>query len=448
MKYWNRYTSLIYRNCSSAASALKDLSYWRNKLFASTIIFLLPFCLIALLPGLYMIIATGNPILAAADIITITLITVVGFMPGISLQVRKIIFISCIYILSCILMYFLGPHGSGLSYLLAGGILSTLVFNSRYTFWPVWLNTCICICFGAAKFFYLVPWPHDRDNSLDAWIAVSSSIIFLSLLSAALLTGVFNGLQETIVNEKQLKEELANQQYSLEQALSMLQLKNDELEQFAFVASHDLKEPVRMVTSFMGLLKRKYGDQLDEKAHIYIDFAIDGGLRMQKMISDLLELSRTARQDAVRELVDLNDTLKEAKQNIFKLIEESHAEIITKTPLPIISSNKADITRLVQNLLINAIKFRKKEISPVIYLQATENQREWLFSMEDNGIGIDQEKLEKIFEVFARLHSHEDYEGTGIGLAVCKKVVEHYGGRIWAESENGTGSNFYFTINK
>jgi light-regulated signal transduction histidine kinase (bacteriophytochrome) len=129
-------------------------------------------------------------------------------------------------------------------------------------------------------------------------------------------------------------------------------------------------------------------------------------------------------------------------------MEENHAEIILQSKLPVITSNRADIARLLQNLLSNAIRFRKKEISPVICVNATEREKEWLFSMQDNGIGIDREKFGKIFEIFARLHSHEEYEGTGIGLAVCKKVVEHHGGSIWVESEEGKGSNFYFTIKK
>jgi signal transduction histidine kinase len=448
MKFWQKYVSLIYRNCASTGNDLKDLSYWRDKLFASTIVYLLPFCMIALVPSIYMVVMTGKYALALLDILTITLITIMGFAPGIQLTVRKIIFICSMYALSAALLYYLGIHGSGLSYLLASCILSTLIFTARYKFWPVWLNVFICICFGAARIFNIVPWPHDLDNSLGAWIAVSSSAIFLSLLSAALLSRVFNGLQETIMTEKELKDELRMQRESLQQALLLLQQKNDELEQFAFVASHDLKEPVRMVTSFMGLLKRKYGNQLDEKAHTYMDFAINGGIRMQKMISDLLELSRTARQDAVKELVDLNEILLEAKQNIFKLIKENNAEIIIRNKLHVITANRADMTRLLQNLLSNAIRFRKKEINPVICLNATEKEKEWLFSMQDNGIGIDREKFGKIFEIFARLHSHEEYEGTGIGLAVCKKVVEYHGGRIWVESEEGKGSNFYFTIKK
>ena len=427
---------------------MNDLAFWRNNLFAGTIIYLLPLCFIALLPGLYWIFATGQYILAVVDILAVAGMTVVAFIPGIKQAARKIIFICLVYLFSCALLYYIGLSGPGFVYLLASSIFSILIFPTEYTFWPAWLNTVICFLFAVAISLNVIPWPHDQAHSVGEWVAVSSNLIFLSFLLAALIPGLFNGLQETLDKEKRLKEELNQQQQSLHHALDKLQQKSNEFEQFAYVASHDLKEPLRMVTSFMGLLKIKYENELDEKAHTYINFALEGGKRMQKMIDDLLELSRTSSQNVVKELVSFGDILKDVKQNIFKLIEENQAEIIVKTELPVLIVYRADITRLLQNLLINAIKFRKKDDSPVIWLNATEKKDEWLFSIADNGIGIKKEKFEKVFEIFARLHSHETYEGTGIGLAVCKKVAEQHGGRIWVESEEGEGSTFYFTIKK
>lgn len=408
----------------------------------------MPLCFIALLPGLYWIFATGVYILAVVDLLAVASITVVAFVPGIRQGVRKIIFISCIYLFSCALLYYIGLSGPGFIYLLASCIFSILIFPAKYTFWPAWFNTFICLLFAVAISLNIFPLAHERYHSAGEWVAVSTNLIFLSFLLAALIPGLFNGLQETLDKEKQLKEELNKQQQSLQQALDKLQQKSNEFEQFAYVASHDLKEPLRMVTSFMGLVKAKYNNELDEKAHTYIDFALEGGKRMQKMIDDLLELSRTSRQNVAKELVSLDDILKDVKQNIFRLIEESQAEIIVKKELPVLAVNRADIASLLQNLLSNAIKFRKKEINPVIRINTIEKEEEWIFSIEDNGIGIKKEKFEKIFQIFVRLHSHETYEGTGIGLAVCKKVVEHYGGRIWIESEEGEGSTFYFAIKK
>ncbi len=346
------------------------------------------------------------------------------------------------------MLYYLGLYGPGLIFLLASGIFSLLIFPTVYTFWSAWLNTFICLWFAAAIMLRIIPWNELHENPASEWVGVSSNVVFLSFLFAALMPRLVNGLQKTIDKENQLKEELNRQQQSLQEALRMLHQKNNELEQFAYVTSHDLKEPARMVTSFMKLLKSKYGNQLDEKAHTYMDFAIHSGVRMQKMIADLLDLSRTDREDMIKEPTDLNDILKEASQNIFKLIEESRTEIIIKQTLPVLAVCRVDIIRLFQNLLSNAIKFRKQEITPVIRVSTTENREEWLFSIADNGIGIEKDKFIKIFEIFARLHSQQTYEGTGIGLSVCKKVVEHHGGRIWVDSEEGIGSIFYFTIKK
>ncbi|MEO8415721.1 MAG: ATP-binding protein [Ginsengibacter sp.] len=223
---------------------------------------------------------------------------------------------------------------------------------------------------------------------------------------------------------------------------------NVNLEHLMYVVSHDLKEPLRMITSFMSLLKNKYSQILDEKANTYIGFAVDGGKRMQEMITDLLELSHTASHNNQRKLVDLHELFNEAHQNLFNPIKESEAEIVIEGELPGLVVNQTDIIRLFQNLVGNAIKFKKIGTVPEIILKVVENQDEWLFSVQDNGIGIPATKFEKIFEIFGRLHSKDEYEGTGIGLASCKKIVEGNGGKIWLESEENIGSTFYFTIPK
>ena len=447
MKAWNIYTGTISRNCGGS-SAVKDIDYWRNNLFAGTIVYLLPFCLIALLPGIYFCIVTGQYILALVDILTVAGILLVAFMPGISVRVRKIIFFSFLTLLSCALLVYLGLPGPGLLYLLAACTFSLLIFPTKYTYWPAWVITCICVLFAAGIFLDVIPWPRRNIESTPEWVAVSSNLIFLSFLLSALVPRLFKGLQEILDKEKQLKEALSIQQESLQQALSLVQKKNHELEQFAYVASHDLQEPIRMVTSFMGMLKNKYGGQLDERAHTYINFATDGGKRMQKMISDLLELSRTGRNDATKELIDLDDVVKEAQQNIYKLVVENRARIIIGTTLPKVPVYRGDMSRLFQNLLSNAVKFRKKETDPVIRISSTEQEHSWLISVEDNGIGIEKDKSGKIFEIFSRLHAQDIYPGSGIGLAVCKKIVEQHGGNIRVDSEEGKGSTFYFTIKK
>jgi light-regulated signal transduction histidine kinase (bacteriophytochrome) len=222
---------------------------------------------------------------------------------------------------------------------------------------------------------------------------------------------------------------------------------NADLEEFTNAASHDLNEPLRMVVSFMTMLKAKYSAELDVKANSYIDFALDGGKRMQKMVTALLELSRTSRKDSPKELLNLGGLVTESIQNLKYSIESTGTILMVASELPELLVNKTDMIRLFQNLFSNAIKFRRAGVNPVIKLCALEKENEWLFSIEDNGIGIPKEKLHQVFEIFRRLHSKEEYEGTGIGLSTCKKIVEHYSGIIWVESE-GNGSTFYFTIPK
>jgi signal transduction histidine kinase len=181
---------------------------------------------------------------------------------------------------------------------------------------------------------------------------------------------------------------------------------------------------------------------------VYINFAIDGGQRMKKMIDNLLELSRIGRENAVKEVADLHDIVREVEDNILKLREDNGARIIIQSALPSLPVHRSDIIHLFQNLLSNAIKFRKKDVAPVISIDAKEEEEGWLFRVADNGIGMAPDESEKIFEIFTRLHGRDSYEGAGIGLAICKKVVQHHGGTIRVESEEGLGSTFYFTLLK
>jgi PAS domain S-box-containing protein len=233
----------------------------------------------------------------------------------------------------------------------------------------------------------------------------------------------------------------------LEQYTYELERSNEELEQFAFVASHDLQEPLRMITSFMDLLQRKYGDQIDEKGHQYIHFATDGAKRMKQIILDLLDYSRASKSLEGKEDVDLNEILSEFKQLRRKIISEKSASI-NSNKLPILYTYKVAIMQTLHCLLDNALKYTEAGTLPKIEINAVENEKEWEFSIEDNGIGIDSQFFDKIFVIFQRLHNNDKYSGTGIGLSITKKHVEFLGGRIWLESTPKKGTIFYFTIPK
>ncbi|MGH2582304.1 MAG: sensor histidine kinase [Anaerolineales bacterium] len=219
---------------------------------------------------------------------------------------------------------------------------------------------------------------------------------------------------------------------------------NVELEQFAYVASHDLQEPLRMVSSYMQLLESRYADKLDEDAKEFIDYAVDGANRMQHLIQALLSYSRVGTRGKSAEPVESNEAVKEALQNLKVPVEERKPNVIV-SDLPVVMADKEQLVQVFQNLISNAIKFRSRK-RPVIRVDFKESNGFARFAVADNGVGFDSKHAERIFVIFQRLNSREQYDGTGIGLSICKKIVERHGGRIWAESEPGKGSTFFFTF--
>jgi PAS domain S-box-containing protein len=223
-----------------------------------------------------------------------------------------------------------------------------------------------------------------------------------------------------------------------------LRRSNGELEQFAYVASHDLQEPLRMVTGYLQLLERRYKSQLDSDAQEFIAFAVDGAARMKSLILDLLRFSRAGTQTVELRRVSGATLLQNAMSNLSAAIEESGARV-TFDRLPEVLADPGLLTQVLQNLLANAIKFRRGP-QPRIHAGATWEANRWVFSVRDDGIGIDPAHLERIFRIFERLHSVEKYPGTGVGLAISKRIIERHGGTIWVESVAGVGSTFYFSL--
>lgn len=233
-------------------------------------------------------------------------------------------------------------------------------------------------------------------------------------------------------------------QLKLTRSLEDLERSNKELGEFAYIASHDLQEPLRKMASFSDLLGKRYRQQLDERADKYLGYIADGAARLQRLINDLLSFSRVGRADFTLMPANLEDVLQETLIDMQQLLNETGAEIHCG-PLPTLKVNPFHLRQLFQNLISNGIKFRGDH-PPRIHISARQEDGEWVISVQDNGIGFASQYAEQIFEVFKRLHTKEAYPGTGIGLAICKKIVERHGGRIWAESEPGRGSTFYFTI--
>jgi len=254
------------------------------------------------------------------------------------------------------------------------------------------------------------------------------------------------GATRDITERKNSEALLLELNTRLKQRADELAASNVELERFAYIASHDMQEPLRMITSFLQLFKKKYEDQIDETAEQYIHFAMDGADRMKKLIMDLLEYSRVGSNKDNFSEVDTNVLLKEVVNVFMGRIDEMKATVVVGD-LPSVTANRIQIFQLFQNLLGNALKYHSGE-SPLIEISGKEEATHYLFSVKDNGIGIKPIIFEKIFVLFQRLHHKNEYSGTGIGLSICKKIVERHGGKIWVESEPGKGSCFYFTISK
>ena len=273
-----------------------------------------------------------------------------------------------------------------------------------------------------------------RPDGTVRWVHSMGEIVPNDQGEPVKLVGSF----QDITARKRAEEELEHYAAELERS-------NEELEQFAYVISHDLREPARMVKGYLELLEDRYQGELDEKAEKYVDCAVDGAERMQEMISALLDLSRIGRRGKEPAPTDAEAVLERTLRSLGRAIEEAEAEV-THDPLPTVMADRAQLAQVFQNLIANAIKFRREDVPPHVHVSAEREGDKWLLSVADNGIGIDPKQADRIFQIFQRLHTREEYEGTGIGLALCKRIVERHGGRIWVESEVDNGTTFLFTL--
>ncbi len=263
-----------------------------------------------------------------------------------------------------------------------------------------------------------------------------TDVVITALWKEGRLWG-FSKVTRDITERKKAQQILERQHQELVRS-------NIELQQFAYIASHDLQEPLRMVTSYLQLLQLRYKEQLDQNANDFIGYAVDGATRMRTLINDLLVYSRVGTRGKPFALTDCDQVMQEAIANLKVTIADQEA-IVTWDGLPKVIGDATQLTQLFQNLISNAIKFHRSE-PPAVHIVAERQEQGWLFAVQDNGIGIEPQYAERIFEIFQRLHHRTDYPGTGIGLAICRKIVERHGGKIWIESEASQGTTFYFTI--
>lgn len=282
-------------------------------------------------------------------------------------------------------------------------------------------------------------------KAMTALVSIFTAMALVPIIPEALK---LRSPAELEAANRQLEAEVESRRAAerrLEEVVENLYRSNEELEQFAYIASHDLQAPLRTVVSFSGLLQQECRGRLGPNADEYCQFIVDGGVRMQALINDLLQLSRVNRDTALPAPVSMGEALGDASRQLQGMIRDRGAVIEAGT-LPVVMGNPVQLSQLLQNLLANAIKYQPAGQTPCIRISADRRGDDWHFVIEDNGIGIPEKHLQTIFEIFRRLHTDDQYPGTGIGLSLCKKIVARHGGRIWAESEPGRGSRFHFTL--
>jgi signal transduction histidine kinase len=246
------------------------------------------------------------------------------------------------------------------------------------------------------------------------------------------------------LEEGRLRQQRRQSEEELARKVSELARSNAELEQFAYVASHDLQEPLRMIANYTQLLAERYRGQLDEQADKFIGYSVDGAVRMQALIQDLLKFSRAGKQEIEPRTTECRAVVEQAVKNLQAAVQESGA-VVNWNGLPVVMADPSQLTQVFQNLIANAIKFHGAE-TPVIQIDAEEKDHEWVLAVSDNGIGIPAESWQDIFVIFRRLHTRTEYAGNGIGLAICKKIVERHGGKLWIEAQAKPGCRFKFTL--
>lgn len=439
-----RYTDHIIENMIKNEQIEPNLPYWRNIFFAYIIALLVPLSLIPLIPGLYLAYISELYGIFVVDIIVVISIVAIAFVPQLSINTRKILFSFCIYLLAIALLYYMGTFGPGLSFLLGATFMIVMIAEQKYAIGSVVVNILICFTYSGMIYYgYTFPiegeQPYGGHDAM-AWFGVSLNIIILSALAAFIVPKLFNGLQ-SIIDSKNILEK------RLKHSLDLVESKNNELEEFAYTASHDLKEPLRMIRSFMGLLKKNYSEKLDERANRFIDFAVDGSDKMAKLIDDLLSYSRVGRIHTEIFDVDMNMVVNEITKSLNVELESRNGTIKYEN-LPTIRAVPVTMKLLLQNLISNGLKYQKEDSNPDIKVESNESENYYHFSVIDNGIGIEEEYYDKIFLLFNRLHGNETYQGSGLGLALCKRIVEQHGGTIGVNSTPGIGSEFFFTIKK
>ncbi|GEO19765.1 hypothetical protein CQA01_02990 [Cyclobacterium qasimii] len=404
--------------------------------------------MIALIPGLIMAYINNHTALFIFDSSAFLISAIAAFIPGIPLIIRKWAVFLIFYGTGASLIFFVGNFGPGLMYLLSVSVLMILFLPNKQAFVSFYLNLATCTLFSLLIYYkVIIHLPSLPNLELLHWVTVSANLIFLSGVFSFLIPKLFSRLENSLRDQYSLQQKLKKGTVKLKESLHEVESKNKELEHFTFVVSHDLQEPLRMISGFMGLLQKKYSAQLDEKANTYISYAVDGANRMRLLILDLSEYSRINKITDDPVLIAPEKILEDIKLTFQSEMFKKNAKI-TSGPLVKFLGYPSFFSLLIQNLISNSLKYSDPDRPPIIHFTMEEREKDYLFQIIDNGIGIDSNYFDKIFVLFQRLQNQYTGHGTGMGLAIVKKVTDILGGEIWVASEVGKGTVFTFTLPK
>jgi signal transduction histidine kinase len=342
-----------------------------------------------------------------------------------------------------------GVFSDNIVWLIVGPFIAFLVIGIRWgLFWMFIIHVTFTSVYVYGKSHPSInKFINSDDYYFLSYSALSFFVFGFLYIFERSQTKVLRELGEKNIILEEQKKEISTQSEALKLKDEKLLKSNADLQNFAYSASHDLKEPLRMIGMYTQLLQRRIAPTLDERSEEYMFYMTDGVKRMQKLLDDLLLYSRLGKNDNDIQDVDINQTLLMVIYNLTATIKETNTAI-TSSYLPTICASSTEMMQLFQNMIANAIKFRRADVAPEIMILHSQNEKEHIITLQDNGIGIKEEYKEKVFNIFTKLHSTSQYEGSGIGLATCKKIVEELGGRMWLTSTEGVGTTFYFTFPK
>ena len=447
MNFWEKYKEIIWRN-NPVQGPDFSLDYWRDYLFRVIILYLIPFALVALIPSFWVVVQGGFQLLLFFDFLAIFIVFLMGFTRVIPLKIKKILFIFLANALALVLMIELKAFGPGLMYLVASGVFIALLFPSKDGWYSLTFGMLVCVLFGLDLKFQFLSEPSSERVDFIGWIAVSVNVLFVNGVIAKVVPILFERMHQSIVATKKMEEILLLKQEDLNELIHELEIQNANLNQLIKGVSEDFQEPLRMIISFLTQLKRKYGDEMDEKAIKYIDFATQGGMRMKEIILGLLDLANVGKNQEVREQVEMNEIFQKVVFLQKRTIVKSNAQITWDEKMPVIDAPKNYMIQIFNELVSNSLKFHNPNESPLIRIFCQEEENWVQFEVHDNGIGFDPSESSDPFLMFSRLHPQNEAKGLGIGLAIVRKIAEQLRGTVWFVSTPGKGSVFYLKIPK